>query len=278
MGLWVLTDCGSLGQRMPSAVIDWLGARGVPVRAVSIENESGLASTPARAAPGAARARELGSTDTVLVRAQDPATLVTWRSLQKQRVRAVNSWSDIVRVRNRFTLALALSRSGVPSLPSRLARRPEDLVDLGSDWWPVELHPLSGRSPREFNVIERFEQLEDVEWSRITLAQPHVRPEDMAVTLYVAGDRVWAVDDGARGDGTPGAVLHTPSPELRQVTTRCRRELGLTLFGIGLTRRAGRLVVASVCDFPNYERVPDAPGVIGRLLLGLDGRASSNTR
>ncbi len=154
MAIWILTDTGYLGQRMPRAVMDWLDVHGHPPQVVVADRGSVLTSlAPLAGAPGASPWDGLVPGDIVLPRSRHPFALALLKEAEVRGAVAVNPWQAVMKARNKVRGTLALARRGIPMPPTFLAHRPAHLVDLERRFFPLLLKPFQGDNARGIVMV-----------------------------------------------------------------------------------------------------------------------------
>lgn len=280
--VWLLTDRRYLGQRMPSAVIEWLRAEGTaPTLVVADggaslssfapldESESLIASAWAGLEPG----------DLVVARSRDPFALALLQEAQARGARALDGSDAVERVRNKATCALGLARRGLPIPPTLLARGPDDLRDLPRTAFPLVVKPVLGDNAQGVRIVAERGELDGVEWDgQLVIAQAYVEAGGFDTKLYVVGDRVWATRrPGPLSDLDDPVTRVDVTPALQDIADGCREEFGLKLFGVDVLASEDRLAIVDVNEFPNYTGVDDAPEAIGALVLAAAKQADDST-
>ncbi|TML99527.1 MAG: hypothetical protein E6G10_18685 [Actinobacteria bacterium] len=276
---WVLTDRRYLGQRMPSALIDWLRSEGHPPAIVVADEDARLTSIAPLSGPHSAWAG-LQPGDVVVTRTRDPYALALLEEAEARGARALDEAQAIHRVRDKVRCALGLASRGLPVPPTLLAHGPGDLYELPASMFPLAVKPVLGDNARGVWVVADKDELDSVEWhAGPHLGQAYVDAGGFDLKLYVAGDAVWAT----RRPG-PLSELDAPvtrvavTPALRRIAEGCRAEFGLRLFGVDVLESAGRLAIVDVNEFPNYTGVDEAPAAIGALVLEQAARSRGAAR
>jgi ribosomal protein S6--L-glutamate ligase len=278
--MWLLTDRRYLRQRMPSAVVEWLGARGIVPRLVVADDGGLVCGLDASSSELDSPWRELAPGDVVVTRSRHPFALALLEQAE-----ALGAWtwdrsSAVLVVRDKIRCTAALVRCGIPVPPTFLARRPVDLARLPREAFPLVLKPVLGDNGRGLHVVEAPEQLASITWSeQLVLAQRYVEAGGVDLKVYVAGEEVWAVRRPSPLSAEPDTPVAAPvTPALRDLVRACQDEFGLLLFGLDVLESSDGPVVVDVNEFPNYTGVEEAPEVIGRLLLREAGRPTPPPR
>jgi ribosomal protein S6--L-glutamate ligase len=280
---WVVTDRRYLGQRMPLALIDRLRDVGVPTRlVVADELVVGLGDGPGSG--GSDPWADLAPGDVVVARTRHPWGLALLRGIRQPGVEVLTPLEGVAAVRNKSRAALTLAQHGVPTPPTFLAASPAALRELPPERFPLLLKPYLGDNARGIAAVRDPSELDDLAWrDGMVLAQTFVPCGGVDTKVYVAGERMWAVrrpsplaveggwspnGNGASGAKADHAVPVPMTPTLRRLATSCGALFGLELFGLDVLESSDGPVVVDVNEFPNYTGVPDAPEVIGRIVMG----------
>ncbi|MGZ4270348.1 MAG: ATP-grasp domain-containing protein [Solirubrobacteraceae bacterium] len=263
---WILTDGRYLRQRMPIAAIEWLRSRGHAPRVVLAEDAAG-------------EWAGLEAGDLVVARSRHPLAAGLQDAAVARGARSLHPTASVQRVRDKAACALALARSGLPIPETVVVRRPGDLRRLPETMFPIVLKPVFGDNARGVRIIRTPAALVAVAWSgEVLLAQAYVDAGGFDIKLYVAGDRVWATRRPSPLVEAGAPATHVAvTPALRRIAEGCRREFGLTLFGVDVLESDGHLAIVDVNEFPNYTGLDEAPEVIGALLIA-EGAAGAAAR
>ena len=176
--LWVVTDSRHAAQRMPAALVEALAARGIRPRVVVADR--GLSSL-----------RGLEHGDLVVGCTRHRAGLALLEAAELHGGRTFPAVAAVRTVRNKAQTTLSLARDGIRVPPTVVAYSPEQAVYVG---FPMVLKPVFGEGARGVRVIHGPLALEMAGWDGTpVLAQAYVETGGVDLTLYVAGDRVWAV-------------------------------------------------------------------------------------
>ena len=120
-----LTDSAYLVRRLPSAVVNWLEARGIPAHIVVADQGSVLTTLAPLTDVSQTSAWEgLIPGDLVLPRSRHPFALALLKEAEVRCAVAVNPWTAVIKARNKVRGTLALARRGIPVPPTFLSRRP----------------------------------------------------------------------------------------------------------------------------------------------------------
>ncbi len=261
--VWVLTDQRYLTQRMPSALIDWLQARGVDIR-VTCPDTSVL-----EVGAGGEPWPSLDSAGLVVTRSRHPLTLAVLAGLS-DRVAALPAAAAVARVRDKVEVARTLVRCDVPAPRTVVATDATALRDLPASWFPLVVKPQFGDNARGVTVVRDPEELEGVPpGDGLVVAQPYLDSGGVDLKLYVAGEATWAVRRPSPMDGGGGGTSERceVSEDLRSLAVRCRKGFDLDLLGLDVLETAAGPYVVDVNEFPNYTGVEEAPAAIGKLVL-----------
>jgi ribosomal protein S6--L-glutamate ligase len=263
---------------MPLAVLDWLVARGWPVR-LAVADEGSLMT---RLAPAGRPLRAsvwngLEPGDVVIARSRHPFALALLREAEALGARTYEPWATVMAVRDKASSTLALARAGLPVPPTYLAARPEDLAQLPDRAFPLLLKPPEGDNAQGLVLVEHAGALGSVEWQHdLILAQPYLESTGVDLKVYVAGPEIWAVRRPSPLSGRNGSPVPAPlTPALIELAAGCGRVLGLRLFGVDVVESNDGPFVVDVNEFPNYSGIDDAPAIIGRLFLAEAGVGAS---
>jgi ribosomal protein S6--L-glutamate ligase len=255
---WVLTDSRYLEQRMPLALIDWLRAAGHAPRVIIADELMDASWTDL--APG----------DLVVSRSRHPLAPTLLDDAVARGARTLNPPRAVERVRDKAACAMALASGGLPVPRTRLVRGPADLADLPASAFPLVVKPVYGDNARGVQIVPTRKDLVALRLGEgLHLAQAYVDAGGVDIKLYVAGDEVWATrrPSPLLDSGAPGVRMPV-TPGLRSIADGCRREFGLTLFGVDVLESDEGLAIVDVNEFPNYTGLPKAPEAIGELLVG----------
>jgi ribosomal protein S6--L-glutamate ligase len=257
--IWLLSDRRYLGQRMPSALADWLRGAGRPPRVVVADGDAAWAG--------------LRAGDLVVARSRHPRALGLLDEAEARGARTLISPETMDRVRDKARCTLALGRRGLPVPRMLLTGRPEELGGLPEDAFPLVVKPVHGDNARGVRVVASRDELARLRWGdEPLLAQAYVEAGGFDVKLYVAGEHVWATRRRSPLHPSAEPPRRVPvTPALRRIAEGCRAEFGLPLFGVDVLQSADGPAIVDVNEFPNYTGVAAAPAAIGRLLLGAAG-------
>ena len=250
--LWVVTDSEHAAQRMPAALVQTLAVRGIHPRVVVADRER-------------ASLRGLEAGDLVVGRTRDRAGLALLEAAELHGARTFPSHAAVRTVRNKAEATLSLARAGIRVPPTVVAYSPEQAVHVG---FPMVLKPVFGEGARGVRVVHGPLALEMDGWDGTpVLAQAYVETGGVDLTLYVAGEHVWAVrrpspllvpDAGARRVGLTRL--------LRTLAVSCAERFGLQLMSLDVLEPPAGPVVVDVDEFPNYTGIDEAPEVIADVL------------
>lgn len=280
----MLTDRRYIEQRMPGALVDWLGERGVPVRTL-VADEQVAHIPPAQGTQVNDPWSGLQPGDVVIARTRNPFALALLRAARRAGVSICNPWEAIAAVRNKPRAAQVLADHGIPTPPTFLADRPATLRTLPVKCFPLLLKPHLGDNSSGILFVREPAELDDLPWGdAMVLAQEFVDAQGIDLKLYVAKEQVWAVrkpsplsrvshrsslpdqNFSKTREGVSGQVDEVP-PELHDLALACSAAFRLELCGIDVLETSSGPVVVDVNDFPNYTGVREAPRIIGTMLL-----------
>jgi glutathione synthase/RimK-type ligase-like ATP-grasp enzyme len=282
--IWVLTDKRYIQQRMPRALTEWLGERGVPFRTLIADEQVAQIPSP-QGAGGSDPWSGLQPGDVVIARTRNPFALALLRAGPPAGVSVCNPWEAIAAVRDKARTAQVLAAHGIPTPPTFLADSPAALRALPVKCFPLLLKPHLGDNSSGILFVRESAELDDVPWGdAMVLAQQFIDAGGIDLKLYLANDQVWAVrkpsplstrshqwsSEGGSfleahewGSEQVGEVIG----ELRDLAFACSSAFGLELCGVDVLETSSGPVVVDVNDFPNYTGVPEAPQTIGTMLL-----------
>jgi ribosomal protein S6--L-glutamate ligase len=277
---WVVSDRRYLGQRMPRAVIDWLREARVPIRLL-VADDLVVGLGDGAASRGSDPWAALAPGDVVVARTRHPLGLALLRSIPRRDVEVLTPWEGVASVRNKPRAALSLAEHGIPTPPTFLAGTPAAIKEVPPEHFPLLLKPYLGDNARGIATVRDPSELDDLSWhDGMVLAQTFVPAGGLDIKVYVAGERMWAVrrpsplgieagwsPDGEVGEADEPSRAVSMTPTLRRLATSCGALFGLELFGIDVLESPEGPVVVDVNEFPNYTGVPDAPEVIGKMVI-----------
>lgn len=280
--VWLLTDRRYLGQRMPSAVIEWLRSEGMAPTLVVADGGASLSSfAPLDESESLIVSAWAGlqAGDLVVTRSRDPFALALLEEAEARNARALDGAHAVERVRNKATCALGLARRGLPIPPTLLARGPDDLRDLPRSAFPLVVKPVLGDNAKGVRIVAERGELDSVQWDgQLVIAQAYMEAGGLDTKLYVAGERLWATRrPGPLSDREDPTTRLKVTPALQAIADGCRREFGLTLFGVDVLESEDRLAIVDVNEFPNYTGVDEAPAAIGALVRSAALQAHDST-
>lgn len=270
--VWVLTDQRYLAQRMPAALVEWLGEHGIAYRVVC--PESGVIDVTASDSGPWGR---FGPGDLVVTRSRQALALAVLAGVPGT-VRSLPEWPSVARVRDKAQVARTLCRARVPAPPTWLAAGPASLSRLGDECFPLVVKPQVGDNAEGVSVVEDRQDLDELPpVDGLLVAQPYLEASGVDLKVYVVGDRVWAV---RRPSPLGGLDLDHAEPApvsqfLRALALRCRDAFRLDLLGLDVLETADGPFVVDVNEFPNYTGVEGAVSAVGELVasrLGGDRR------
>jgi ribosomal protein S6--L-glutamate ligase len=250
--LWVVTDSRQAAQRMPAALVKTLAGRGIRPRVVIADR-------------GVPSLRGLEPGDLVVGRTRHRAGLALLEAAELHGGRTFPPREAVRTVRNKAEATLSLARAGIRVPPTVVAYSPEQAVYVG---FPMILKPVFGEGARGVRVVHGPLALEMAGWDGTPLlAQSYVETGGVDLTLYVAGEHVWAVRRPS-----PLLVPHAGARrvgltlELRALAVDCADQFGLRLLSVDVLETPSGPVVVDVDEFPNYTGIDEAPEVIADVL------------
>lgn len=181
--------------------------------------------------------------------------------LQMAGAAILNPYPACVMLRDKIVTTGVLARAGVPIPETLITSRPGLLAPFLEDG-PLVVKPYRGSQGRGVSVVwdtEEIDQLPDLDGP--LLVQRYYEPDGRDRKIYCIGGqifgvkRVWPARTYTEKLGEPFTV----TPELREITMRVARALGLGLFGIDFIISNGRPLVVDASSFPGFKGVPDAP-------------------
>jgi ribosomal protein S6--L-glutamate ligase len=222
----------------------------------------------------------------VVARTRHPWGLALLHGIHQPGVEVLTPLDGVAAVRNKSRAALTLAEHGIPTPPTFLAATPAALKEVPRERFPLLLKPYLGDNARGIAGVRDPSELDHLAWrDGMVLAQTFVPCGGLDTKVYVAGERMWAVrrpsplviEAGWSPKGEAGAkvepALPVPmTPALRRLAISCGALFGLELFGIDALDSSDGPLVVDVNEFPNYTGVPDAPEVIGRMVMGRIGQ------
>lgn len=212
----------------------------------------------------------LASADVAVARGRQAAVLAALERAQRAGIPVVDSAVAVEGVRDKRLMTQTLADAGIPT-PRTIVG---DLVDAaGSDLvYPLILKPVFGDNSVGLVIVENRDQLSALEWTEPEAIVQEYRPQGgVDLKLYVIDGMLTAVRKPS--PITPCTSLERLglgelTPELCDLTCRCREAFGLRFFGIDCLETAShRIQVLEVNDFPNYSLVPRASEILARQVL-----------
>ncbi len=266
--VWILTDERYLGQRMPSALVDWLRAQGVDTRVAC--PDAAVLEVGAGGGPWAS----LDRAGVVVTRSRNLLTLAVLAGVAEE-VPVLPTADAVARVRDKVQVARILAACDVPAPRTVVAAHPAALRQLSSSWFPLVVKPQFGDNARGVRVVSSPAGLDGIPpGDGLLVAQPYLDSGGVDLKLYLAGQAAWAVRRPSPLDGD-GGVYAEPcevTDGLRALADRCRKGFDLDLLGLDLLETASGPYVVDVNEFPNYTGVEEAPAAIGEMVLARLGQ------
>ena len=172
----------------------------------------------------------------------------------------LNPYPTTLQCRDRVVVNRILQAAGVPVPETFVA---VDVASLGRllEEGPLVLKPCRRAAGGSVQVVWDVDELQEIgRPGHPVLAQRYHGPSGPDRKLYCLGNqlfgvkRVWPARTLAEKVGEPFTV----TPELRDMVLRCRRALGIELFGLDIIVSDGQPFVVDVDPFPGFKGVPDA--------------------
>jgi ribosomal protein S6--L-glutamate ligase len=197
--------------------------------------------------------------DLVVVRGRSLNILCLAAVAETAGLRTVNRLSTIRGVLNKAEMGLKLSANRIPMPPTyfdTIQRLAEHVPS-----YPLVLKPVFGDNARGLKVIQKVEELMQLEWEEpMVLAQQYIPNDGYDLKLYAIGNEVWAVrKPSPLSDLQQGEAELVPlSQELVDLGHRCGELFGLELYGVDCILTPDGPTVIEINEFPNYTGVPNA--------------------
>jgi glutathione synthase/RimK-type ligase-like ATP-grasp enzyme len=274
MNIGVIVEKRFLMQEMAGAMIGALKARGIKADIICPQDgqfnpEDGMFIS------GAGERFDLNCYDVLLSRNRNGLGLAMLSYADAANILTINTSFAIQQVRNKAKMAIILSRSGVPYVPTILAENVSTLSHLPEEWFPFMLKPTYGSSSEGLRLIRRRSELADVHCGDAPiLAQRYLPNNGLDLKLYVCGRKVFAVRRPSPFNGDPTASHQSIEVDsgMVELALRCGEIFGLDIYGVNATETPDGLAVREVNDFPNFTNVPGAADEIADYVLSrLDG-------
>jgi ribosomal protein S6--L-glutamate ligase len=173
----------------------------------------------------------------------------------------LNSYPVSIMLRDKIVTSRLLQAGGVPTPETYVAAHPLEFAPL-LDAGPLVVKPYRGSRGVGVRLVRTPAELGEVtDEAGPVFAQRYLAHEGRDRKLYAIGaelfgvKRVWPATTHEEKLGEPFTV----SGELADVMERCRRALGVDLFGADIVECMGRPYVVDASSFPGFKGVPDAP-------------------
>jgi ribosomal protein S6--L-glutamate ligase len=245
----VLVERRYLEQLQPAGLITAIRERGHTVTVVDPDN----------ALYEAGESAFMDGFDLVVVRGRSLSILCLAAVAETAGLRTVNRLSAIRAVLNKAEMGFKLTANRIPTPPTyfdTIQRLAEHVPS-----YPLVLKPVFGDNARGLKVVQKVEELMQLEWEEPTvLAQQYIPTNGYDLKLYAIGDEVWAVrkpsplSDLLQGEAEPVPI----SQELVDLGRRCGELFGLELYGVDCILTPDGPTVIEINEFPNYTGVPNA--------------------
>jgi ribosomal protein S6--L-glutamate ligase len=187
----------------------------------------------------------------------------------------VNSYPISVMLRDKIVTSRLLQAGGVPTPETYVAAHPLELAPL-LDAGPLVVKPYRGSRGVGVRVVRTPAELREVPADAgPVFAQRYLAHEGRDRKLYAIGAELFGVKrvwPATTHDEKVGEAF-TVSGELADVMERCRRALGIDLFGADVVECGGRPYVVDASSFPGFKGVPDAPLRLATYIYAVAERA-----
>lgn len=276
MKFGVIVERRYLKQEMPGALIRTLNAKGIETDVICpqlcrFDPETGIVCTEDGGR------FDLNSYDVIVSRNRQPHGLAMLAYTAAAGILAVNTHTSTQRVRNKATMAIALSQAGAPSPPTFLADDVSVLAGLPRECFPLILKPIYGDNCQGLCLVRRPEELGDLHWGDALVLAQHYLPNDgFDLKLYVCGRRVFAVRKPSPFNGDLSALPQPvqANPSMIELALRCGDIFGLDIYGVDTIETLDGLAVIEVNEFPNFTGVLGAGDLIADYILAKVGDKS----
>lgn len=191
----------------------------------------------------------------------------------------INHWRSISLVRDKAVAVARARAHGLPVPPTYFVSALGLLQQIRPEHFPLVVKPNHGSAGRAIRVVERQEQLADLDLDergeRDFVAQAYVPNDGFDVKLYNTGRDIFAV----RWPSPLHPEVHvTPAllpltPELRAIAIRVGRVFGLRIYGVDVLPSPNGWVAVDINDFPSFHHVPDASKRIAASVIRIAKRA-----
>jgi glutathione synthase/RimK-type ligase-like ATP-grasp enzyme len=269
MNIGVIVEKRFLMQEMAGGMIRALTARGIKADIICPQDgqfnpENGMFIS------GVGERFDLNRYDVLLSRNRNGLGLAMLTYGDAANILTINTPFAIQQVRNKAKMAIILSKSGVPCVPTILAENVSTLSHLPEEWFPFMLKPTHGSSSEGLRLIRRRSELTDLHCGDAPiLAQRYMPSNGFDLKLYVCGRKVFAVRKPSPFNGDPSASHQSVEVDsgMVELALRCGDIFGLDIYGVNAVDTPNGLAVREVNDFPNFTNVPGAIDEIANYIL-----------
>ncbi len=259
----VLVDSRYLGHPQPRGMVRALGAAGC--RVTFSEPQDGLLEI--------GNARWLEGVDVIVARGRSTSLLTRLAVAEAAGVPTLNGRTAIAAVADKPHLITRLHAAGIAVPRSWIGTIEQVRRKIPAAAFPLMLRPVFGDTCREV-AVDTLPAFPGVPWNEPSaIAQQRLPEHTREVTLYVIGDRVWAVRRNATERREANAVMSLPVTQAwRDLALRCGELFGLQLYGVDCINSRGTLQVIDVSDFPDYDGVAEAHLLLARHVISHGSR------
>jgi ribosomal protein S6--L-glutamate ligase len=161
-----------------------------------------------------------------------------------------------------------LSRAGIPSPRSFMARRPAQLASSAAKSALI-LKPHRGYHGVGITVAEAADQLpNEDEYPDFVFAQEYLADAKKDLKVFAIGDEVF----GVRKQFSTNSFLSSGEPvpladEVIAMARHCGKAFGLQLYGLDIAEDRDGTYVVDVNYFPGYRGVPNASRQLADYIL-----------
>jgi ribosomal protein S6--L-glutamate ligase len=192
----------------------------------------------------------------------------------------VNSYPTTVTLNDKIVTFRILQAAGVPTPASYAASKADQLAPLLDDG-PIVVKPNAGSSGQGVRVVRTPAELAAACASADPIfAQRYHPPQGRDRKMYVIGERVFGVKKvfPARTEAEKHGEPFIPGPELRDLTLRTARALGIDLGGVDIIESEGQPYVVDASTMPGFKGVPDASRLLADYFRAAAERAARGGR
>jgi hypothetical protein len=261
----VLVDSRYLGHPQPRGMVRALGAAGC--RVTFSEPQDGLLEI--------GLSRWLEGVDVIVARGRSTSLLTRLAAAEAAGVPTLNRRSAIAAVADKPHLITRLHAAGIAVPRSWIGTIEQVRRKIPAAAFPLVLRPVFGDTCRDV-AVDTLAAFSGATWNEPgAIAQQRMPDPAREVTLYVIGERVWAVRRNATGRGEANEVTSLPVTQAwRDLAMRCGELFGLQLYGVDCINNRGALQVIDVTDFPDYDGVAEAHLLLARHVISHGSRRS----